>query len=446
MLIVDEFTGRVLLGRRDNEGIHQAIEAKEPVEVKAENQTLATITLQNYFRLYDKLAGMTGTAQTEAAEFRETYRLGVVPIPTNKAMIREDQTDLIYKTEEAKYIAVVDDVSERYEKGQPVLIGTTSVERSEYLSRPIIKRRIPHNVLNAKYHEQEAGIIAEQAVGRHHRGHSTWPAAAPTSCWAARTRPLSDPPPAACPGTGTRWRPRTEYEEAWHQELPVVKEEAVKEGGPSDPRRAVPLRHRRHADRQAGRDVLPRGGDAIRSPARRAHLSEGRRRRDSRIVARKVRAYFRLPAPYRLSSYAVVKCVAHVPGPYTIPNVYADVYCVFTDRTRRPHARLRRDGDRLRHRMPDGPARRFAWHGTDRVPHPRRLSRRRHGGHRREAKNTALVECVQVAAEKAKSPIRYEFAACRRARAVRRVPPRRETPPLCTHRRPTLYERAPVCK
>ncbi|BBY28677.1 preprotein translocase subunit SecA [Mycolicibacterium sediminis] len=161
VLIVDEFTGRVLLGRRYNEGMHQAIEAKEHVEIKAENQTLATITLQNYFRLYDRLSGMTGTAQTEAAELHEIYGLGVVSIPTNKPMIRTDQSDLIYKTEEAKYIAVVDDVSERYEKGQPVLIGTTSVERSEYLSKQFTKRRIPHNVLNAKFHEQEANIIAE---------------------------------------------------------------------------------------------------------------------------------------------------------------------------------------------------------------------------------------------------------------------------------------------
>ncbi|OKH61864.1 preprotein translocase subunit SecA, partial [Mycobacterium sp. SWH-M3] len=161
VLIVDEFTGRVLLGRRYNEGMHQAIEAKEHVEIKAENQTLATITLQNYFRLYDKLSGMTGTAETEAAELHEIYKLGVVPIPTNKPMVRADQSDLIYKTEEAKYIAVVDDVAERYEKGQPVLIGTTSVERSEYLSRQFTKRKIPHNVLNAKYHEQEANIIAE---------------------------------------------------------------------------------------------------------------------------------------------------------------------------------------------------------------------------------------------------------------------------------------------
>jgi preprotein translocase subunit SecA len=161
VLIVDEFTGRVLYGRRYNEGMHQAIEAKEHVEIKAENQTLATITLQNYFRLYDKLAGMTGTAQTEAAELHEIYKLGVVPIPTNKPMVRADQSDLIYKTEEAKYIAVVDDVVERYEKGQPVLIGTTSVERSEYLSKQFTKRGVAHNVLNAKFHEKEATIIAE---------------------------------------------------------------------------------------------------------------------------------------------------------------------------------------------------------------------------------------------------------------------------------------------
>jgi preprotein translocase subunit SecA len=161
VIIVDEFTGRVLVGRRYNEGMHQAIEAKERVEIKNENQTLATITLQNYFRLYDTLSGMTGTAQTEAAELHEIYKLGVVSIPTNRDMVRQDQSDLIYKTEEAKYIAVVDDVFERWEKGQPVLIGTTSVERSEYLSRQFTKRKIPHNVLNAKYHEQEANIIAE---------------------------------------------------------------------------------------------------------------------------------------------------------------------------------------------------------------------------------------------------------------------------------------------
>ncbi|OZF58581.1 preprotein translocase subunit SecA [Rhodococcus sp. 14-2470-1b] len=165
VIIVDEFTGRILVGRRYNEGMHQAIEAKEKVEIKAENQTLATITLQNYFRLYDKLSGMTGTAQTEAAELHQTYGLGVIPIPTNRPMVRVDNGDLIYKTEEAKFDAVVDDVVERHGKGQPVLIGTTSVERSEYLSKQFTKRGVVHSVLNAKFHEQEATIVAE--AGRH---------------------------------------------------------------------------------------------------------------------------------------------------------------------------------------------------------------------------------------------------------------------------------------
>ncbi|MBO0856048.1 MAG: preprotein translocase subunit SecA, partial [Nocardia sp.] len=161
VIIVDEFTGRILVGRRYNEGMHQAIEAKEKVEIQPENQTLATITLQNYFRLYDKLSGMTGTAETEAAELHQTYGLGVVPIPTNKPMIRRDEADLIYKTEESKFAAVADDIAERHENHQPVLIGTTSVERSEYLSKLLTKRGIAHNVLNAKFHEQEAQIIAE---------------------------------------------------------------------------------------------------------------------------------------------------------------------------------------------------------------------------------------------------------------------------------------------
>ncbi|NIJ10761.1 preprotein translocase subunit SecA [Saccharomonospora amisosensis] len=161
VLIVDEFTGRILAGRRFNEGMHQAIEAKEGVEIKAENQTLATITLQNYFRLYDKLAGMTGTAETEAAEFHQTYKLGVVPIPTNKPMVRADQADLIYKTEQSKFEAVADDIAEKNERGQPVLVGTTSVEKSEYLSKLLVKRGVPHEVLNAKQHHREALIIAK---------------------------------------------------------------------------------------------------------------------------------------------------------------------------------------------------------------------------------------------------------------------------------------------
>ncbi|RJL30453.1 preprotein translocase subunit SecA [Bailinhaonella thermotolerans] len=166
VLIVDEFTGRVLHGRRYNEGMHQAIEAKEGVEIKDENQTLATITLQNYFRLYSKLAGMTGTAMTEANEFHQTYKLGVVPIPTNKPMIRKDQPDLVYKTEDAKFEAVVADIKERYEQGQPVLVGTTSVEKSERLSRMLKRVGVQHEVLNAKHHEREAAIVAE--AGRKH--------------------------------------------------------------------------------------------------------------------------------------------------------------------------------------------------------------------------------------------------------------------------------------
>jgi preprotein translocase subunit SecA len=161
VLIVDEFTGRVLVGRRYNEGMHQAIEAKEGVEIKAENQTLATITLQNYFRLYAKLAGMTGTAQTEAAELHQIYKMNVVSIPTNRPMIRIDRPDLIYKTETAKFDAVADDIAERHRKGQPVLVGTTSVEKSEYLSKLLMARGIPHEVLNAKHHEREATIVAQ---------------------------------------------------------------------------------------------------------------------------------------------------------------------------------------------------------------------------------------------------------------------------------------------
>ncbi|MGV8976789.1 MAG: preprotein translocase subunit SecA [Cellulomonas sp.] len=161
VLIVDEHTGRILPGRRYNEGMHQAIEAKEGVAIKAENQTLATITLQNYFRLYGKLAGMTGTAETEAAEFQGTYKLGVVPIPTNMPMRRLDQGDLVYKNEAAKFDAVVVDIVERHAKGQPVLVGTTSVEKSELLSAKLKKLGVPHEVLNAKQHAREASIVAQ---------------------------------------------------------------------------------------------------------------------------------------------------------------------------------------------------------------------------------------------------------------------------------------------
>ncbi|MDM4722620.1 preprotein translocase subunit SecA [Micromonospora sp. WMMA1363] len=161
VLIVDEFTGRILHGRRYNEGMHQAIEAKEGVEIKQENQTLATITLQNYFRLYEKLSGMTGTAQTEAGEFNKVYKVGVVTIPTHRPMVREDRPDVIYKTEKAKFNAVVEDIAERHTAGQPVLVGTVSVENSEILSQLLRRRGIPHSVLNAKFHAREAEIVAQ---------------------------------------------------------------------------------------------------------------------------------------------------------------------------------------------------------------------------------------------------------------------------------------------
>jgi preprotein translocase subunit SecA len=159
--IVDEFTGRIMEGRRWSEGLHQAVEAKEGVRIQEEHQTLATITLQNYFRLYDKLAGMTGTAKTEEKEFVEIYNLNVVEIPTNVQVAREDENDLIFKTAEAKYNAAIDDIRERHAKGQPVLVGTISVEVSEHLSQLLDRQGIPHKVLNAKQHEKEAGIIAE---------------------------------------------------------------------------------------------------------------------------------------------------------------------------------------------------------------------------------------------------------------------------------------------
>ena len=161
VLIVDEHTGRILAGRRYNEGMHQAIEAKEGVEIQNENQTLATVTLQNYFRMYEKLSGMTGTAMTEAAEFNQIYKLNVLPIPTNKPMLRADQSDLVYRSEQAKYAAVIDDIVERNKAGQPVLVGTTSVEKSELISGLLSRVGIKHEVLNAKQHAREASIVAE---------------------------------------------------------------------------------------------------------------------------------------------------------------------------------------------------------------------------------------------------------------------------------------------
>ena len=161
VLIVDEFTGRVMVGRRYSDGLHQAIEAKEHVNVRSENKTMATITFQNYFRLYSKLSGMTGTAKTEETEFKGIYNLDVVTIPTNKPNARIDENDVVYKTVAAKLNAVVDDITSCYQKGQPVLVGTTTVEKSEEVSHLLRKAKIPHNVLNAKNHEREAEIIAQ---------------------------------------------------------------------------------------------------------------------------------------------------------------------------------------------------------------------------------------------------------------------------------------------
>ena len=161
VIIVDEFTGRLMMGRRYNEGLHQAIEAKEGVNVMRESKTLATITFQNFFRLYDKLSGMTGTAMTEESEFREIYKLDVIEIPTNKPVIRKDWPDVIYKTEAAKFNAVIDQIVECHQKGQPVLVGTISIDKSEHLSGMLRRRGIKHEVLNAKYHDKEAEIIAQ---------------------------------------------------------------------------------------------------------------------------------------------------------------------------------------------------------------------------------------------------------------------------------------------
>ena len=161
VIIVDEFTGRLMYGRRYNEGLHQAIEAKEGVTVARESKTLATITFQNYFRLYKRLSGMTGTAMTEEEEFREIYKLDVVEIPTNRPMIRKDLPDSIFRTEKGKFEAVIEDIIQCHEKGQPVLVGTISIEKSELLSKMLNRRGIKHEVLNAKYHDKEAEIVAQ---------------------------------------------------------------------------------------------------------------------------------------------------------------------------------------------------------------------------------------------------------------------------------------------
>ena len=156
MVLIDEFTGRMMSGRRLSEGLHQAIEAKEGVGIRPENVTLASVTFQNYFRLYEKLAGMTGTAVTEADEFFEIYKLGVVEVPTNMPVIRADHDDQVFRTAREKHEAIVEEIRRAHEAGQPILVGTTSIEKSESLSELLTEAKVPHNVLNARYHEQEA--------------------------------------------------------------------------------------------------------------------------------------------------------------------------------------------------------------------------------------------------------------------------------------------------
>jgi preprotein translocase subunit SecA len=185
VIIVDDFTGRLMQGRRWSDGLHQAVEAKEGVKIERENQTLATITLQNYFRMYEKLGGMTGTAETEAEEFGTTYGLDVVVIPTNRSMVRKDHSDMIYRTLPEKWDAVADEIKELHAKGQPVLVGTVSVENSELIAEKLKKIGIPHNVLNAKYHEREAEIVAQPGAKARSRLRRTWLDAEPTFCSAA---------------------------------------------------------------------------------------------------------------------------------------------------------------------------------------------------------------------------------------------------------------------
>ncbi len=167
VVIVDEFTGRLMVGRRWSDGLHQAVEAKEGVKIQHENQTLASITFQNYFRMYEKLSGMTGTADTEAYEFQEIYGLETVIIPTNKPMVRKDQNDQVFKTDQEKYNAILADIRDCHERGQPVLVGTTSTENSELLSGLLKKAKLPHEVLNAKQHAREAEIVAEAGKPGH---------------------------------------------------------------------------------------------------------------------------------------------------------------------------------------------------------------------------------------------------------------------------------------
>ncbi|OFT82397.1 preprotein translocase subunit SecA [Corynebacterium sp. HMSC29G08] len=228
VMIVDSFTGRVLAGRRYNEGMHQAIEAKENVEIKNENQTLATVTLQNYFRLYNKLAGMTGTAETEAAELHQIYKIDVVPIPPNKPNQRVDRDDLIYKTQEAKFAAVAEDIAEHVEKGQPVLVGTTSVERSEYLSQLLTRKGIKHNVLNAKHHEEEGRIIAEAGLPGKVTVSTNMAGRGTDIVLGGNPEILLD---AKLQAQGLDpFEDEERYQEAWNEQLPAAKERSKQLG------------------------------------------------------------------------------------------------------------------------------------------------------------------------------------------------------------------------
>ena len=228
VMIVDGFTGRVLPGRRYNEGMHQAIEAKERVEIKNENQTLATVTLQNYFRLYDKLSGMTGTAETEAAELHQIYKMDVVQIPPNRPNQRTDRDDLIYKTQEAKFAAVAEDIAEHVAKGQPVLVGTTSVERSEYLSQLLTRKGVEHNVLNAKHHEEEGRIIAEAGLPGKVTVSTNMAGRGTDIVLGGNPEVLLD---AKLQAQGLDpFEDEERYQEAWNEQLPVAKERSQQLG------------------------------------------------------------------------------------------------------------------------------------------------------------------------------------------------------------------------
>ena len=285
VLIVDEHTGRMLAGRRYNDGLHQAIEAKEGVTVREEYQTLATVTLQNYFRLYEKLSGMTGTAMTEASEFDKIYKLGVVPIPTNKPMPRIDQADLVYRTEEAKYDAVVEDIAERHEKGQPVLVGTVSVEKSEHLSTKLRAARHPaHACSTPRCTPTRPRSSRWPATRARSPSPPTWPVEAPTSCSAARS--TSSPTRSSAARGLDPVETAEEYEAAWPATLERVKDQVAAEHDEVREARR-PLRRRHRAPR-----VAPHRQPAARSfrppgrPGRVPVLPVARGRADAAVQVR----------------------------------------------------------------------------------------------------------------------------------------------------------------